>query len=283
MLSYGCVARATRVGSVVVVHVSFSRTPDSGKPRLIFLKHWRGPEMYAHKSDRTIFYSPLNVPQSETIDISLHFVSLTRQICGTHPSVACRRHTVQCNARAGRSVRIPCNQTESFPPRATSDEAARQTEQSKTNQPHHPAALAHRRRRGARRRHGAVAACGRGAHGERVAARHRHRGPANRRQVRRTDGRVRLGLRAESRTCDLQRFHGRARPGHWLDDKTWVYDFENDLPPGVRCSVALNDTLRSVAGNAASGPRRFTFQTGGPFPVNVRPARARSRSGRCSC
>ena len=61
------------------------------------------------------------------------------------------------------------------------------------------------------------------------------------------------------------------------------FDFENDLPPGVRCSVALNDTLRSVAGNAASGPRRFTFQTGGPFPVNVRPARARSRSGRCSC
>lgn len=59
--------------------------------------------------------------------------------------------------------------------------------------------------------------------------------------------------------------------GHWLDDKTWVYDFENDLPPGVRCSVALNDTLRSVAGNAASGPRRFTFQTGGPFPVSVRP------------
>ena len=39
----------------------------------------------------------------------------------------------------------------------------------------------------------------------------------------------------------------------------------------MRCSVALNDTLRSVAGNAASGPRRFTFQTGGPFPVNVRP------------
>ncbi|WP_256258659.1 MG2 domain-containing protein, partial [Burkholderia ubonensis] len=59
--------------------------------------------------------------------------------------------------------------------------------------------------------------------------------------------------------------------GRWLDDKTWVWDFENDLPPGVRCAVALNDGLRSVAGNAASGPRRFTFQTGGPFPVSVRP------------
>ncbi|MCL4657783.1 MG2 domain-containing protein [Burkholderia multivorans] len=59
--------------------------------------------------------------------------------------------------------------------------------------------------------------------------------------------------------------------GHWLDDKTWVYDFENDLPPGVRCAVALNDTLRSVAGNALGRPHRFAFQTGGPFPVSVRP------------
>ncbi|KDB06899.1 alpha-2-macroglobulin domain protein 2 [Burkholderia sp. lig30] len=65
---------------------------------------------------------------------------------------------------------------------------------------------------------------------------------------------------------------GAARgTGHWLDDKTWVYDFARDLPPGVRCTVALNDALRSVAGNAAAGPRRFTFQTGGPFPVAVRP------------
>lgn len=59
--------------------------------------------------------------------------------------------------------------------------------------------------------------------------------------------------------------------GHWLDGKTWAYDFENDLPPGVRCTVSLNDALRSVAGHAATGPRRFTFETGGPFPVSVRP------------
>ncbi|AOJ04414.1 alpha-2-macroglobulin [Burkholderia mayonis] len=59
--------------------------------------------------------------------------------------------------------------------------------------------------------------------------------------------------------------------GHWLDDKTWVYDFESDLPPGVRCTVSLNDALRSVAGHAVTGPRRFAFETGGPFPVSVRP------------
>ena len=59
--------------------------------------------------------------------------------------------------------------------------------------------------------------------------------------------------------------------GRWLDDRIWAYDFRNDLPPGVRCAVTLDDALRSVAGNAASGPRRFTFQTGGPVPLSVRP------------
>ncbi|WDD92083.1 MG2 domain-containing protein [Burkholderia sp. FERM BP-3421] len=59
--------------------------------------------------------------------------------------------------------------------------------------------------------------------------------------------------------------------GHWLDAQTWVYDFTRDLPPGVRCSVELGETLRSVAGRAASGPKRFAFQTGGPFPVTARP------------
>ena len=24
----------------------------------------------------------------------------------------------------------------------------------------------------------------------------------------------------------------------WVDDKTWVYDFAKDLPPGTKCSVA---------------------------------------------
>ncbi|RQV27411.1 hypothetical protein DF030_01945 [Burkholderia cenocepacia] len=48
------------------------------------------------------------------------FVSSTRQIRGRHTRVACRPHTPPAHraARARRSVRIPCNQTESFPPRA---------------------------------------------------------------------------------------------------------------------------------------------------------------------
>ncbi|QRR07194.1 hypothetical protein FPJ27_12695 [Burkholderia sp. MS455] len=48
------------------------------------------------------------------------FVSSTRQICDGRTGVACRRHTAAArdDACARRSVRIPCNQTESFPPRA---------------------------------------------------------------------------------------------------------------------------------------------------------------------
>jgi alpha-2-macroglobulin len=59
--------------------------------------------------------------------------------------------------------------------------------------------------------------------------------------------------------------------GRWIDEKTWAYDFKSDLPPDVQCNVALNDGLKSEAGNAVTGARRYAFSTGGPFPVSVRP------------
>ena len=39
----------------------------------------------------------------------------------------------------------------------------------------------------------------------------------------------------------------------------------------MQCSVALNDGLKSVAGNALTGPREFRFETGGPFVSSVMP------------
>jgi uncharacterized protein YfaS (alpha-2-macroglobulin family) len=59
--------------------------------------------------------------------------------------------------------------------------------------------------------------------------------------------------------------------GRWIDAKTWAFDFEHDLPPGVRCALDLSDSLKSVAGNALAGPRHFAFQTGGPFVTRVMP------------
>lgn len=62
-----------------------------------------------------------------------------------------------------------------------------------------------------------------------------------------------------------------AGQGRWIDAKTWAYDFAADLPPDTQCSVNLVDGLKSQAGNAVLGGRRFAFSTGGPFPVSVRP------------
>ena len=52
---------------------------------------------------------------------------------------------------------------------------------------------------------------------------------------------------------------------HWIDDKTWAWDFAADLPPGVSCTVDLNDGLKSFAGHAITGPHRYAFQTGRPI------------------
>lgn len=68
--------------------------------------------------------------------------------------------------------------------------------------------------------------------------------------------------------CSGASVGGTAR---WIDAKTWAYDFERDLPPGMRCAVDFNDGLKSDAGNAVTGKRSFAFETGGPFVTRVIP------------
>ncbi|MDM0114256.1 MG2 domain-containing protein [Variovorax sp. J22R133] len=53
--------------------------------------------------------------------------------------------------------------------------------------------------------------------------------------------------------------------GRWTGDKQWVFDFENDLPPGMRCTVTRVANFSDPAGNALTGPARYQFTTGGPF------------------
>ncbi len=59
--------------------------------------------------------------------------------------------------------------------------------------------------------------------------------------------------------------------GRWVDDKTWVYDFTQDVPAGVRCEVRAKPGLKAIAGDAVSGATRFTFSTGGPAIVRAVP------------
>jgi hypothetical protein len=59
--------------------------------------------------------------------------------------------------------------------------------------------------------------------------------------------------------------------GRWIDSRNWSYDFDHDLPAGVRCTFKLRAGLKSLAGTAFSDLRAFTFDTGGPSIVDQRP------------
>jgi uncharacterized protein YfaS (alpha-2-macroglobulin family) len=50
----------------------------------------------------------------------------------------------------------------------------------------------------------------------------------------------------------------------WVDERNWVYDFDQDLPGGLRCEFRVRQGLRTLAGNPIAGQLRFTFSTGGP-------------------
>ncbi len=55
-----------------------------------------------------------------------------------------------------------------------------------------------------------------------------------------------------------------AGTARWVDDSNWSYDFDHDLPAGVRCTLQVRDRLRSLAGREIAGARIFSFSTGGP-------------------
>ncbi|TMH56031.1 MAG: alpha-2-macroglobulin, partial [Betaproteobacteria bacterium] len=59
--------------------------------------------------------------------------------------------------------------------------------------------------------------------------------------------------------------------GRWADMKNWVYDFDRDLPAGVRCSFTLKAGLTALDASALVGGQRFEFNTGGPAIVKSLP------------
>ena len=72
-----------------------------------------------------------------------------------------------------------------------------------------------------------------------------------------------------SLTCsDAQATKGN---GRWISDREWAFDFENDLPPGVNCSVQLRSGLKSASGAIYTGASSYKFNSGGPFARSVRP------------
>ena len=60
--------------------------------------------------------------------------------------------------------------------------------------------------------------------------------------------------------------------GRWTSDREWAFEFENDLPPGVNCTVQVRLGIKSADGAAYTGASSYTFNSGGPFVQSVRPS-----------
>lgn len=59
--------------------------------------------------------------------------------------------------------------------------------------------------------------------------------------------------------------------GRWADGRNWIYDFDRDLPAGVRCAFTLKQDVRTLAGTPVTGQQAFSFTTGGPAVVESVP------------
>jgi hypothetical protein len=50
----------------------------------------------------------------------------------------------------------------------------------------------------------------------------------------------------------------------WIDGKTWSYNFDKDLPTGIRCEFILKEGLKTLSDDEIKGKNSFSFSTGGP-------------------
>jgi hypothetical protein len=59
--------------------------------------------------------------------------------------------------------------------------------------------------------------------------------------------------------------------GRWISDREWAFQFAQDLPPGVRCTLQPRADFKSPKGEPLSAAATYTFNTGGPFVQHIRP------------
>ncbi|MEO7106089.1 MAG: alpha-2-macroglobulin, partial [Rhodoferax sp.] len=59
--------------------------------------------------------------------------------------------------------------------------------------------------------------------------------------------------------------------GRWVTDRSWAYEFENDLPPGVTCNMTVRAGLKSAKGAELASTTNYKFNTGGPFVQSTQP------------
>ena len=71
-------------------------------------------------------------------------------------------------------------------------------------------------------------------------------------------------------TCD--RADQGTGQGRWTSEREWVFDFSQDLPPGLRCSVTPVAGFQSPKGQALVAAASYRFNTSGPFVQQIQPS-----------
>ncbi|MEP7102524.1 MAG: alpha-2-macroglobulin, partial [Burkholderiales bacterium] len=61
-----------------------------------------------------------------------------------------------------------------------------------------------------------------------------------------------------------------AGSGRWANDRVWLYDFREPLPPGTRCTLKARPDWKPLNGGL-TGNTDYSFNTGGPAVVSVQP------------
>ncbi|MDQ7078628.1 MAG: MG2 domain-containing protein [Robiginitomaculum sp.] len=59
--------------------------------------------------------------------------------------------------------------------------------------------------------------------------------------------------------------------GRWADDRNWIYDFDHDLPGGVRCTFTLKADVKTLSGARVASKKAYIFDTGGPNIADTLP------------
>jgi hypothetical protein len=67
--------------------------------------------------------------------------------------------------------------------------------------------------------------------------------------------------------------------GRWISDREWAFQFAQDLPPGVRCTLQPRADFKSPKGEPLSAAATYTFNTGGPFVQHIRPGHLPAHRG----
>jgi len=59
--------------------------------------------------------------------------------------------------------------------------------------------------------------------------------------------------------------------GRWSSEREWVFEFDQDLPSGMRCTVVPKEGFKTPSGATLTATARWNFHTGGPFVQRIFP------------